>query len=114
MTKFLEAVDRYGRILPDSDPNSTLIFDAIRRGFEPFRPREIKLFVEYDIDHNRYRIYGEAHFPGYFYPHSEWIDHDQLIAWPSITAFELAEKFFDAFRYRPILLCAPLIYLGDN
>lgn len=89
--------------------------DSISEGMAPFRIAMTKLYNDFDIDHNRYKVVGVAVLmSGREIGHHVFVDRDDLLAWPEYQIERIAQEFSKAFRNRSDYSLAPLIYLGEN
>jgi hypothetical protein len=100
--------------LPESDRHGKIIIDAIREGVAPFKPRHIYLFVENDIDYNRYAIFAEVWFNDGRWAWREFIDAWALAEDTDREAMKAAGEFFIAFRNRVAEPITDNIVLGEN
>ena len=102
--------------LSHSDPHGEVIFEAVREGLTPFKAEAIHLYMERDLDFNRFRLIIEVRFKGpWDIQHLEIIDADDLYSDPDLEIAKLYPKIVHAFRNREDYFdLAPLIYLGNN
>lgn len=102
--------------LPESDRHGRYIFDGVREGLEPFKAHMIQIYMDYDIDFNRYWVVVDVKFKsGWRLRHKEPVDRDDLLSDPDLEIFKIANLMRDAFRNREDFYdLAPLISLGDN
>ena len=107
-------LDDGGRYLPETDRHGRYVWEAVREGIAPFRPRSIRVFVEYDIDFYRYVLFVEAWFPDYQLRGRADIDVPDLDRDPDLAAFNAAKELFKQFRFREAYPCGPNVELGEN
>lgn len=100
--------------LPEGDIHGRYVWKGIREGIWPFRPRTINLYLEFDIDFNRYVLFVEIWFPDYQIRSRVDINAFDLADDPLREAIKAGEQFKNKIRDREDFMLAPLIYLGDN
>lgn len=102
-----------GRV-PHSDMHGHHIFDATRAGLWPFRPRMIEVWMEFDIDFNRYVIFVEARFGDERIAKRKTIDAFDLADDIDGSILKVSQQFFEAFRNRGDYPIPAKITLGEN
>jgi hypothetical protein len=100
--------------VPQGDIHGHLVYDAIREGLYPFKPRTINLYMEYDIDFWRYVFFAEVWFPDRQLRCRADIYVPDLETDLMAGARRIANEMFRGFRYRQTYPIPDHIVLGEN
>lgn len=112
--KTLQPMDALGRI-PETDLHGRAVWQGIREGLWPFKPKAIHLYFEHDIDFNRYRLLAEVNFgDGYWLKYFVFLDAWDLQDDLDGTVLKATEKMRNGFRNREAEPIHKKITLGEN
>ena len=98
----------------DFGGDSRALGDAILLGMAPFQVRDVVIYMDYEIDYNRYRVVGEVVlFNLERIAYTVKPDRDDLINYPLKTKKAMCDEFTQVFRNRVGLPAPDNIILGE-
>lgn len=100
--------------LPERDIHGRYIWRAIREGLWPFKPRTINLYLEFDIDCNRYVLFAEVWFPDYSIRNRVDMNARDLQGDLYGATFKAAVEMLEGFRNREDFAVPPNVVLAEN
>lgn len=86
---------------------------GVARGMEPWTPDHVTLYVEFDIDYNRYRLVGEAIGKNWRFDFPMHLSRDDMLD-PLVWAEKTYYGMLRAFRNRESDPVPGNIKLGEN
>lgn len=106
-------VDDRGRISEQNEYGSWVGY-GVRKGMQPFRLKQIDIWMDFDIDFNEYRIGGAAVLlSGYTISYTSRVNAFDLADFPGREMSRVADELFKAFRNRMDRPVPDNIVLGE-
>lgn len=101
-------------VIPRGEDVAKPVFEGILEGFWPFKPRSVRLFMDFDIDYNQYRILSEVCFGDFLFPHTEPVSRDDVLDDPYGVMLPLGQKFKEYYRHLEPLPNTHQHHLGEE